>query len=72
MQIKYGILHWGPCIVKTQIDQKTIDQFLSVVGDLKLIRPKNIFEVTDQYMEPANNCDVSSVPKNDENKEASE
>ena len=29
MQIKYGILHWGPCIVKTQIDQKTIDQFLS-------------------------------------------
>jgi len=28
-QIKYGILHWGPCIVKTQVDQETIDLLLS-------------------------------------------
>ena len=28
-QIKYGILHWGPCIVKTQVDQNTIDLLLS-------------------------------------------
>ena len=29
MQVKYAILHWGPCIVKTQIDQSMIDQLLS-------------------------------------------
>mgnify|MGYP003152986839 FL=1 len=28
-QIKYGILHWGPCIVKTQVDQATLDLLLS-------------------------------------------
>ena len=28
-QIKYGILHWGPCIVKTQVDQETLDLLLS-------------------------------------------
>jgi len=27
--IKYGILHWGPCIVKTQVDQQTMDLLLS-------------------------------------------
>ena len=28
-QIKYGILHWGPCVVKTKIDQATLDLLLS-------------------------------------------
>ena len=28
-QIKYGILHWGPCIVKTKVDQNTQDLLLS-------------------------------------------
>jgi len=28
-QIKYGILHWGPCIVKTQVDQATLNLLLS-------------------------------------------
>tara|TARA_R100000781_G_scaffold48052_1_gene32152 strand:+ start:501 stop:770 length:270 start_codon:yes stop_codon:yes gene_type:complete len=28
-QIKYGILHWGPCIVKTKVDQATLDLLLS-------------------------------------------
>jgi len=28
-QVKYGILHWGPCIVKTQVDQNTLDLLLS-------------------------------------------
>ena len=29
MQIKYGILHWGPCVVKTKVDQNTLDLLLS-------------------------------------------
>ena len=28
-QVKYGILHWGPCIVKTKVDQNTLDLLLS-------------------------------------------
>ena len=28
-QIKYGILHWGPCVVKTKVDQATLDLLLS-------------------------------------------
>ena len=28
-QVKYGILHWGPCIVKTQVDQATLNLLLS-------------------------------------------
>ena len=28
-QIKYGILHWGPCVVKTKVDQNTQDLLLS-------------------------------------------
>ena len=28
-QIKYGILHWGPCVVKTKVDQNTMDLLLS-------------------------------------------
>ncbi len=28
-QIKYGILHWGPCVVKTKVDQNTLDLLLS-------------------------------------------
>ena len=28
-QVKYGILHWGPCVVKTKVDQNTQDLLLS-------------------------------------------
>ena len=28
-QIKYGILHWGPCVVKIKVDQETLDLLLS-------------------------------------------
>ena len=28
-QVKYGILHWGPCIVKTKVDPNTLDLLLS-------------------------------------------
>ena len=28
-QIKYGILHWGPCVVKTKADPETLDLLLS-------------------------------------------
>jgi|TARA_R100001594_G_scaffold7640_1_gene20509 hypothetical protein len=28
-EIKYGILHWGPCVVKTKVDQNTLDLLLS-------------------------------------------
>ena len=28
-QIKYAILHWGPCVVKTKVDQETLDLLLS-------------------------------------------
>ena len=28
-EIKYGILHWGPCIVKTKVDPNTLDLLLS-------------------------------------------
>jgi len=28
-QVKYGILHWGPCVVKTKVDQNTLDLLLS-------------------------------------------
>ena len=28
-QVKYGILHWGPCVVKTTVDQNTLDLLLS-------------------------------------------
>ena len=28
-QVKYGILHWGPCVVKIKVDQNTQDLLLS-------------------------------------------
>ena len=28
-QLKYGILHWGPCVVKTKVDQSILDLLLS-------------------------------------------
>ena len=28
-QVKYGILHWGPCVVKTKVDQNILDLLLS-------------------------------------------
>ena len=28
-QIKYGILHWGPCVVKIKADPETLDLLLS-------------------------------------------
>ena len=28
-QVKYGILHWGPCVVKTKVDPNTLDLLLS-------------------------------------------
>ena len=27
--LKFGILHWGPCVVKTKVDQNTQDLLLS-------------------------------------------
>ena len=27
--LKFGILHWGPCVVKTKVDQATLDLLLS-------------------------------------------
>ena len=28
-QVKYGILHWGPCVVKTKVDPTTLELLLS-------------------------------------------
>ena len=28
-QVKYGLLHWGPCVVKTKVDPNTLDLLLS-------------------------------------------
>ena len=27
--VGFGILHWGPCVVKTKVDQATLDLLLS-------------------------------------------